>query len=92
MKAVALIALLSGCFGYDSGAKKWSYVGDTLLILGGGAAIGTDLATRPGPCSGPTCVYQPPIDGGLVAGAMLVSAGVIGMIYNATRTPVKTSR
>ena len=92
MKAVALIALLSGCFGYDPGAKKWAYVGDTLLIVGGGAAIGADLATRPGPCSGPTCTYQAPIDGGLVAGVVLVTAGVVGMIYNATRTPVKTSR
>jgi hypothetical protein len=92
MKAVALVALLSACFGYDPGAKKWAYVADTLMIVGGGAAIGADLATRPGACSGPTCTYTPPIDGGLVAGAMLVSAGVIGIIYNATRSPVKTSR
>ena len=92
MKAVAVVALLSGCFGYDPGAKKWAYVADTLLIVGGGAAIGADLATRPAACSGPTCTYAPPIDGGLVAGAMMVSAGVIGIIYNATRSPVKTSR
>jgi hypothetical protein len=92
MKAVALIALLSGCFGYDPGAKKWAYVGDTLLIVGGGAAIGADLATRPAACSGPTCTYQAPIDGGLVAGVVLVTAGVVGIIYNATRAPVKTSR
>ncbi len=92
MKAVALVALLSACFGYDPGAKKWAYVADTLMIVGGGAATGADPATRPAACSGPTCTYTPPIDGGLVAGAMLVSAGVIGIIYNATRSPVKTSR
>jgi hypothetical protein len=92
MRAVALVALLSGCFGYDPSAKKWAYVGDTVMMLGGAAAIGADLATRPAPCTGPTCTYTAPIDGGLVAGAVLVTAGVVGLIYNATRTPVKTSR
>ena len=96
MKSVALVACIAvgsaGCFGYDSGSKKWAYVGDTVLIVGGGAAIGADLATRPGgACMGEGC-YRAPIDGGLVAGAVLVAAGVIGIIYNATRTPVKTSR
>jgi hypothetical protein len=92
MKAVALVALLGmGCFGYDPSAKKWSYVGDTVLIIGGGAAIGADLATRPPKCNTQGC-YDTPFDGGLVAGAVLVTAGVVGMIYNATRTNVKTSR
>lgn len=96
MRAVAVvtcIALLAGCFGYNSSAKKWAYVGDTVLILGGGAAIGADLATRPGPCTGPSCpVYTSKIDGGMVAGVLLVSAGLVGILFNATRTNVKTSR
>src|SRR5437879_2409300 len=70
MKAVAIVALLAGCFGYDPSAKKWAYVGDTVLIIGGAAAIGADLATRPGTCTTPGC-YNPPFDGGLVAGAVL---------------------
>lgn len=92
MKSVALVACFAlGCFGYDPGAKKWAYVGDSVLIAGGAAAIAADLATRPGTCTAEGC-YQPAIDGGLVAGAMLVASGVVGMIFNATRTPVKTSR
>jgi hypothetical protein len=90
MKAVAIVALLSGCFAYEPSAKKWAYVGDTVLIVGGGAAIGLDLATK-GKCDTVGC-YNAPFDGGLVAGAVLVTAGVVGLIYNATRTNVKTSR
>ncbi len=92
MKAIALVALLAGCFGYNSSAKKWAYVGNAVLIAGGGAAIGADLATRPGACTGNNCPYQAPLGGGVVAGAVLVSAGIIGIIYNATRPEVKTSR
>ncbi len=91
MKAIALVAMLAGCFGYNSSAKKWAYVGDTLLIAGGGAAIGADFATRPGPCTGNNCPYQAPVGGGVVAGAVLVTAGLIGIIYNATRPEVKAS-
>ena len=90
---VACLALLAGCFGYNSSAKKWAYVGDSLFVVGGGAAVGWDLATRPGPCSGPNCpIYTSKIDGGLVAGVLLLSAGVFGFLFNATRSNVKTSR
>ncbi|MGE5182951.1 MAG: hypothetical protein ACM31C_12850 [Acidobacteriota bacterium] len=95
MKAIALVAsltLVAGCFGYNSSAKKWAYVGNTVLIAGGGGAIGWDLATRPGMCTGNNCPYQAPVGGGVVAGAVLVTAGLIGIIYNATRPEVKTSR
>ncbi|HUJ63409.1 MAG TPA: hypothetical protein VLX92_33150 [Kofleriaceae bacterium] len=95
MRAVAIvacIALLAGCFGYNSSAKKWSYVGDAVLIVGGGAAIGADQATKPGKCTGTDCPYAPPISGGLVIGAVLVVAGVVGILINATRADVKTSR
>jgi hypothetical protein len=91
MKAIAVVAMLAGCFGYNSGAKKWAYVGDTVLMAGGAAAIAGSLATRPGPCMEQGC-YTSPIDGMLVAGAVLVTAGVIGIVYNATRDEVKTSR
>ena len=92
MKAIALLVLLAGCFGYNSSAKSWAYVGDSVLIAAGGAAIGGDLATRPPPCSGPNCPYMTKVDGAMIAGAMLVTAGVFGMIFNATRPTVKTSR
>ena len=89
---VACIALATGCFAYDSSAKKWAYVGDTVLVLGGGGAIAADLLTRE-KCEGIGCPdFEPPFGGGTVAGALLVTAGVIGMIINATRSPVKTSR
>ena len=95
-RALALLTLLcfaSGCFGYNRSAKRWSYVGDTILILGGGAAIAADEATKPGPCTGPGCPeYQSSIGGALVVGAVLVAAGVFGMLFNATRDNVKTSR
>jgi len=92
MKAIALACALAGCFGYNSGAKTWAYVGDSVLLAGGGAAIAADLATRPPACSGPNCPYQTKLDGGLVAGTMPVTAGVFGIIFNATRPTVKTSR
>ena len=89
---LSLLALASGCFGYNSSAKKWAYVGDSILIAGGGAAIGltvtdkTDCAT-----TGASC-YNAPFTGPTVAGALLLTAGVLGIIYNATRADVKTSR
>ncbi len=89
---VACAALLAGCFGYSNSAKKWSYVGDTVLILGGGGAIAADLLTHE-PCEGVSCPdFDPPFGGGTVAGVVLVTAGIVGMIINATREPVKTSR
>lgn len=94
---LALVALLSsalftGCFGYNSSAKGWAYAGDSLLIAGGGAAIGLGV-TEKSSCkdTGASC-YDPPFNGATVAGALLVTAGIIGIIYNATRDEVKTSR
>jgi hypothetical protein len=96
-KRLAVLALacvtMTGCFGYNSSAKGWSYVADTLLIAGGGAAIAVAETSKDAPCSGPGCpTYQSSISGGLVAGALLVTAGVFGIIFNATRDTVKTSR
>ncbi|HEY5921979.1 MAG TPA: hypothetical protein VIV11_09935 [Kofleriaceae bacterium] len=88
---VASLALLGGCFGYNSSSKKWAYVGDTVLILGGGGAVAADLLTRE-PCEGVDCEFDPPFGGGTVAGVLLVTAGIIGMVINATRSSVKTSR
>lgn len=96
MRAVALlviVALVSGCFGYNPGAKKWAYVGNSVLIAGGGGAIAGDVLTKPEPCA-PTdngC-YQPLVSGAMVAGVMLVTAGIVGIVINATRSEVKTSR
>lgn len=96
--ATALLATIAlavgpGCFGYNRSAKTWAYVGDALLIAGGGAAIGDDLATKPPKCEGVGCPpYTPPFSGGLLVGAVLVVAGVTGIVLNATRASVKTSR
>lgn len=89
---VLCVALASGCWGYNSSAKRWAYVGDAILMAGGGGAIALDLTNKPETCSGPNCPYDSPIRGGLVAGAVLVSAGLFGMLFNATRHEVKTSR
>lgn len=93
--ALVTVVLASGCFGYNRSAKRWSYVGDTVLMLGGGAVIALDLTSKSEPCmSGPgmPCPYEAPLTGPLVAGAVLVAAGLFGMIFNATRPNVKTSR
>lgn len=98
MKAVAVVtclALLTGCFGYNSSAKNWSYAADSVLLLAGAGAIAWDYETRPGPCTLPTLmcpVYTEKVDGGLIAGIALATAGLFGLIFNATRTNVKTSR
>jgi len=94
---VACIALLGGCFGYNSSAKKWAYAGNTVLILGGGGAIAGDLLTHEKCMStatiGDNCpAFDPPFGGGTVVGAVLVTAGIVGMVINATRSEVKTSR
>jgi len=93
--AVALIAsitLLAGCFGYNQSAKRWSYVGDTVLVLGGGAAIALDVTSKDEPCTGDNCPYKSPIHGAMVAGVVLAAAGLFGMLFNATRPNVKTTR
>jgi hypothetical protein len=90
--SIALVSSLGGCFGYNRSAKRWAYVGDTVLVLGGGAAIGIDVTSKDAPCTGDNCTYRPPIHGALIAGAVLVAAGVFGLLFNATRDNVKTTR
>jgi hypothetical protein len=94
--AIAGCALgLGGCFGYNPSAKRWAYVGDTVLMLGGGGAIAADVLTREPvamPCPNNSCPYDPPFGGAMVAGAVLVTAGLVGLVINATRPNVKTSR
>lgn len=90
--SIALLSSLGGCFGYNPSAKRWAYVGDTVLVLGGGAAIGIDVTSKDAPCTGDNCTYRPPIHGALIVGAVLVAAGVFGMLFNATRDNVKTTR
>ena len=97
MKAVALvacIAVLAGCFGYNSSAKKWAYVGDTVLMVGGAATIAVDVTSTPDKCTSMTgiCPYNAPVGGAMIAGIVLVTAGLVGIVYNATRAEVKTSR
>ena len=98
-RSLALCAVLAigatGCFGYNKSAKRWAYVGDTVLILGGGGAIAGDVLTKddPPPCMpGTMCRYESPVSGGIVVGAILATAGLVGLIINATRPTVKTSR
>ena len=93
---VALIAFTSGCFGYNRSAKRWSYVGDTVLMLGGGAVIAGDQLTKSEPDMGLTTTaakqYNPPFSGLMVAGVVLAAAGLFGLVFNITRPEVKTSR
>ena len=93
---IAAITLLAGCFGYNKSAKRWAYVGDTVLILGGGAAIASDVTSKTAPCMPDAmnngCTYQSSIHGAVVAGVILAAAGVVGILFNATRDNVKTSR
>jgi hypothetical protein len=94
-RALALamsLALLGGCFGYNRSAKGWSYAGDTVLILAGGAVIAVDQTSKSEPCTGDNCQYKSPISGALVAGVVLAAAGLFGIVFNATRENVKTSR
>ncbi|HEU4730195.1 MAG TPA: hypothetical protein VFT22_19995 [Kofleriaceae bacterium] len=90
--SIALVTLLSGCFGYNSSAKRWSYVGDSVLILGGGAAVAIDVTSKDEPCTGDNCLYKSSIHGTLVAGVVLIAAGLAGILFTATRDTVKTSR
>jgi hypothetical protein len=93
---VAAITLLAGCFGYTRSAKRWAYIGDAVLIAGGGATIALDLTSKDAPCMPDAmnngCSYRSPIRGALVAGVVLAAAGLFGILFNATRDDVKTSR
>jgi len=93
--AIVAAALASGCFGYNPSAKRWAYVGDTLLVLGGGGVIAADVTGGDEACmpaTGVVCGYESPISGVLVTGAVLAAAGLFGMLFNATRPTVKSSR
>jgi len=89
---IASAALLSGCFAYNKPAKRWAYVGDSVLILGGGAAIALDVTSKDEPCMGDNCPYKSPIHGAMIAGVVLVTAGLVGILFNVTRTNVKSTR
>jgi hypothetical protein len=98
-RSVALVAsltLLAGCFGYNKSAKRWAYVGDAVLIAAGGATIALDVTSKDPPCmpdgNNNGCSYRSPIHGALIVGAVLAAAGVFGILFNATRDTVKTSR
>jgi hypothetical protein len=87
------LGLGTGCFGYNRSAKRTAYLGDAVLIVAGGSAIAAELLLGEDECSGPSCVEPlTPITGPLVAGTVLVTAGLVGLILNATRPNVKTSR
>ena len=90
--SLAIASMLAGCFAYTPSGKKWAYFGDVLLMAGGGGAIALDLTNKPEPCMGGGCPYNSPVRGGVIAGALLVGAGLFGIIFNATRDNVKSSR
>lgn len=90
--SIALVTLLAGCFGYNPSAKRWSYVGNSVLVLGGGAAVAIDVTSKDEPCMGDNCLYKSSIHGTLIAGVVLVAAGLAGILFTATRDNVKTSR
>jgi len=73
-----------------------AYVGDTVLVLGGGAAIAIDVTSKEAPCMPDAmnngCSYKPSIHGALIAGVVLAAAGLFGYLFNATRDNVKTTR
>ena len=96
MALIASLTLLAGCFGYNKSAKRWAYVGDAVLIGAGGATIALDLTSKDPPCMPDAmnngCSYRSPIRGALIAGSLLAAAGLFGILFNATRDNVKTSR
>lgn len=92
---ITVVAFATGCFGYNRSAKRWAYVGDTVLILGGGGVIALDAtAAKPEPGLTMTAAepYDPPFSGVFLAGVVLAAAGLFGILFNATRPIVKTSR
>jgi hypothetical protein len=93
---VTSLGLVTGCFGYNPSAKRWAYAGNAVLIAGGGATIALDVTTGDSPCMPDAmnngCSYRSPVRGALVAGIVLAAAGLFGVLFNATRDTVKTSR
>jgi hypothetical protein len=95
MAVLVAVSLATGCFGYNRSAKRWAYVGNTVLMLGGGGAIAADqLSSKEAPSMTTTSArtYDPPFSGALLAGVVLVTAGLVGIVFNATRPNLKTSR
>ncbi len=92
--ACLCLGLSTGCFGYNRSAKRTAYWGNGLLILGGGATLAAELTLGGDEmCEGPGCPEDlGPITGPLVAGTILVTAGIVGLLLNITRPIVKTSR
>lgn len=91
---VVALALVTGCVGYSPSAKRWSYAGNTVLMLGGGAAIAGGVLADDEMCTGTGCPRtEPPISGTLVAGVLLATMGLVGILVTATRpVPKSTSR
>ena len=95
---LALVACASGCFGYNKSAKRWAYAGNTVLILGGGGVIAADVLSKDSggmtapPMQPQMDKYSSPLSGGIVAGSLIVAAGIFGIFFNATRPNVKTTR
>lgn len=93
---IGALCMLAGCFGYNRSARRWAYVGDAVLIAGGGAVIALDATSNEAPCMPDAmnngCSYRSPVHGATIAGAVLAAAGLVGIVLNATRDDVKTSR
>ena len=65
MPLIASLGLLAGCFGYTPSARRWAYVGNTVLIAGGGATIALDVVNKDAPCMPDAmnngCSYRSPM-------------------------------
>ena len=100
---IALAVLATGCWGYNKSAKRGAYVLDTVLVAGGAGLVTLAVLNPPRSCAdlemetgvpNPGC-HDPvagPINGTMIAGAMLVLGGLVAIVVNATRRNVKTSR
>jgi hypothetical protein len=89
VSAMLCVAMLTGCWGYTSSSKKWAYVGDSLLLVGGGAALAYGVEDKPAACTGDGCEYHSSIRGAEVVGVALLAAGLFGLLFNITRENVK---
>ena len=62
-----------------------------MLLAGGAAAVAYGVEDKPTACEGEGCPYHSEIRGGMVAGALLIGAGLFGILFNATRENAKSS-